>query len=286
MSQENSNNPEEQQAPQEGAPKTGDQFLKEVAQPTNAAQVPANIDLPPAGPSAGNTPPPPPPPGQQNQPPDYRPPAGGQPIFNPNEPPPGPVVIPPTTSKEVMDKTLTALLELENTVSAIAFSAYAKEEDFLQFKRDKATTLEIVEIVPDHYKQWVMKYCPDLLPAMGIYLIDKFKTRTAAIKLRKVNIANARAAEDDEVMDTVRSKVAQKGERKNFAIADDGYYKNDRNGKYITDRDGKNKKKLERPRIEDIDRILALNTNRDREKLAAAFNWTETDFNRHNIPAE
>ena len=104
-------------------------------------------------------------------------------------------------------------------------------------------------------------------------------TRAAGRKAFKANKANKEGAND---ANTVRRVANSKSKRTNFVIYTDGYYRNRANGSYIR-RDSSQQHLLERPDIRDLDEILNVNSNRDRQILTAAFGWGEDEFRQHNI---
>lgn len=278
------NNSIEENPPLKGAP--GDvgstaggtdinSFLNEVQKPTIAAQHPGfnpgaaqNAPAKPAGPV-------------------YTPPEGAKPLFdevvsegNPVLLDDGPLLDKAKTA--AADRTLKSLLNFENYLSAMGFGFYAGTSDLEQFKRKEATTDELVAAFPEKYKEWVYSHFPEITGFALIYMMDKFEMRNIAVKIRKVNKANQAAAKDGEKVRRVASAGDANEERSNFTLYSDGYYRNNRRGEYIGDR-GNNKNLLEKPSIADLEKILAVKGNRNRELLAKAFGWTEKEFAEHNI---
>ena len=234
-------------------------------------------DIPPTGPVPPNAPPPPPP---------YTPPTGSAPIFDREDikldeetdlPPTGPVK--PKRSAEYQDKVIRGFIDGEEYLTSRVTAAVVGTDDPKQFmySEDDKNTLQVL-IEP--FKDFIIDKCPAALPLFLVYAGLKTDQVMKASKVYKTNKANKAGKADAGTMRKVAETIKEKGERTNFVLYKDGYYRNSPSGQYIS-RDDKDK--LEKPSLADIEKILAAKANRHADLLCAAFDITEADFSRLGI---
>jgi len=225
----------------------------------------------------GPVPPPPPP---------YTPPTGGNPIFDKDDiqqdnetdiPPTGPAK--PKRSAEYQDKVIRGFIDGEEYLTSRITAAVAGTDDPKQFmySEDDKNTLQVL-IEP--FKDFIIDKCPAALPLFLVYGGLKTDQVMKARKVYKTNQANKAGKQDAGTMGKVATAIKDKGERTNFVLYKDGFYRNSPSGIYVG-RDDKDK--LEKPSIKDIEKILAAKANRHPDLLCAAFDITEADFSRLGI---
>lgn len=269
-----------QQVPEPTTDTSADSFLKEVAQPTIAA-----VD------NGGFAPPPPgnAPVKEEPAPNTYVPPADAQPIFEkPQTDATAPGKDAPKEkplSADYKDMLLRQLVKIENNVSAtLCAIASGNMDDAGMFKSGDEDINDLIEAL-EPYKDSISNVVPTWLPALMIYGAIKTKQIGKAVTAHKTNKANKQAAGDTETVQKVaRAYSAQSNSpRSNFRLYADGFYATDRTGAYLKRTDEDHVKMREKPNIADLDKILLVKSNRNREILKAAFGWTNSDFDKQNI---
>lgn len=259
-----------------------DTFLEEVSRPTiPAMDTVAPVTAPFYSLGGDDIPPPPPPPGNV-----YTPPPGSAPIFDMDdteqEEEPGNAPAQPKRSADYQNKVIRGFIDGEEFMTSRILAAVAGTEDPTPFKysEDDKNTLQTLM---EPFNEWIMDKCPAALPLLLVYGGIKTDQIMKARKLFKTNQANKAAKSNPGTMQTVASSIEEKGERTNFVLFSDGYYRNSPGGEYIKRKDPDAATRLEKPHIKDLQKILEVKANNHADLLCAAFNWTEEDFNKKGI---
>jgi hypothetical protein len=184
-------------------------------------------------------------------------------------------------SDNYQDKVIRGLIVIEDKLTASLAAIAAGQEDTTPFQSSDQDKDDLQELL-EPFKDWIIDKVPHWLPLISAYGLVKTKQIMKARKAAKTNKANKAASNDPDTVNKVASAAARNGNRSNWLLYIDGYYRNDAKGKYINDRKN-NADKLERPSIKDLDNILNVPSNRRRDLLAAAFGWSNADFAKHGI---
>jgi len=259
-------------------------FIEEVKKPTTPALGgPAPFD----GPIKYNIPPPPPGPA-----PDAPPVNPDEPLFKENDLEPDELEEEPgesdkgrkpaILSEEYKKKTLRTYLRMEEKGSAWLFAKMAGTDDKSPFMYDEESR-EWLLISLEPYMDTIIEKVPAWIPLLLVYGGMKFDQATKAFTINKTNKANAAGRADAGKMGAVAATAGSTIERKNYMLYIDGYYKVDRRGDYIKDRKGEGKPKLEKPSMDDLQKILAVPANNEVDLLCAAFDCKQSDFARLGI---
>ncbi len=271
--------PRQESNPEQAGSNNIDDFLKEVETPTipsmdsikPGVQQASGFNDVPVGPPA---------------PPPYVPPAGSPPVFDNDDidqtgsddlPPTGPVK--PKRSADYQDKVIRGFIDGEEYLTSRLTAAVVGADDakpFMYSEDDKNT----LQILTEPFKDWIIDKCPAALPLFLVYAGLKTDQVLKASKVYKINKANKAGKQDAGTMGKVATAMKDKGERTNFVLYKDGYYRNSPSGIYVGRDD---KEKLEKPNIKDLEKILAAKANRHADLLCAAFDITEADFSRLGI---
>lgn len=272
-----------------GAEHSIDKFNEEVQQPSRPSLE--------GGSNAGTLPPPPNGPANSsaseapNQGPEYVPPSSdAEPVFKTDEEiqfGPSNTLQPATDqpakySAEYKDKMVRYYLDLEENGTAWLAAAICGADDISMFKYSEKQK-EYLLIALEPYKDFIISALPEWLPLALVYFGMKTDQVNTGRKLLKSKKNNATGKKDATVMAKLGSAIDTTQERKNFVLYVDGYYRHDRAGNYIKDRQGDGARKLEKPNIADLDKILAVKNNNFADLLCAAFDITEADFQRMGI---
>lgn len=252
-------------------------FLEEAATPTIPAMQPGYTPpLPPNSPEQKQAP---------EQPAYEPPPDGGTPVFDGSEEEDPQEQEQPASaerSNDYKDKVILGLIKAEDNITSTICAMIAGQEDSSPFR---ATDQDIddLRVTIEPFEDWIIDKCPAILPFLMVYGSMKIKQFNRGRKIYKTNKENREAADDGTMLRKVKELTdTDTTGRNNWTLYADGYYAKDRKGGYISNR-ADNRHLLEKPSVKDIDKILAVKANRNKELLAKAFGWTEADFAKHGI---
>ena len=254
------------------------EFLQEASQPTVPAMDAAQQPFTP--PPPGDAPPPP-------QQPQYQGTAGAPPIFDTNDiendQKPDEEEEPTPVSADYKENVVKGILKMVDRLEAGICTLISKNESAGPFKATDDELNDIYEAMHPDMVDWVVTKCPNWLPfsvAYGFKLTNKIGV---AIKIGKTKKANRAGANDKDTVQQVHNAATEPGERKNYLLYSDGLYARDKKGTYLKRSSPEDMKRAEKPNIKDLQAILAVPSNRKKDLLKAAFNWTDEDFKKWGI---
>ena len=187
----------------------------------------------------------------------------------------------PTFSAEYKDKTLWNYLKMFDQGTSWLAAMIVGMDDKRHFDTAEES-LQMLYTSLEPYKDVIVEALPPWIPVTFIFAGIITEKVGKVLKIRKANTANAAGKRNPGTMGKIGDALGKGGERKNYVLWKDGYYKFDRSGIYVKREEVG---KLEKPSMEDIDKILAVQANCHRDLINAAFDCTEADYATMGIDA-
>lgn len=138
---------------------------------------------------------------------------------------------------------------------------------------------EFLRIALEPYKDWLVEALPAWLPLMLIYgglKADQIMTAVEQYNIQKTNTAAKNNPQKMQQFAQQAASKAEKEERTNFKLYNDGYYANYPTGGYVK-RDSPDK---EKPSFTDIDKIMDANPLK---LVLKAFDMTEEELRAKGV---